>query len=180
MTAVPGPTAVTVPPLTRATPEFEVDQVTVLLVALSGLTVALRVDIPPVSRIKLLLDRLIPVTLICDGVGAGVAAGVGAGVAVGFAVGLGVAFGFAVGFGVAFVVGFGVGFGVGLGVAVGFGVGVAVGVGVGVASGIPWTVSILSAAVQSSICRSLAIKVFSSPQSLSARKLVMSFPLISR
>ena len=49
--AVPGPTAVTLPPETVATEAFEVVQVTVLLVAFDGVTVAVSVEEPPVFRV---------------------------------------------------------------------------------------------------------------------------------
>ena len=49
---VPGDTAVTVPLLTVATAWFELAQVTVLLVAVEGLTVAVRLVEPPTSRVR--------------------------------------------------------------------------------------------------------------------------------
>ena len=48
---VPGATAVTVPLLTVATDWFELDQVTVLLVAFDGETVAVKLVEPPTSRV---------------------------------------------------------------------------------------------------------------------------------
>lgn len=48
--AVPGPTAVTLPPETVAIEAFEVVHVTVLLVALDGVTVAVSVEEPPTLR----------------------------------------------------------------------------------------------------------------------------------
>ena len=59
--AVPGPTAVTLPPETVATEAFEVVQVTVLLVAFDGLTVAVSVEEPPMLRAKDVWFREIPV-----------------------------------------------------------------------------------------------------------------------
>ena len=86
ITAVPGPTAVTRPPLlTEATAPLEVDQRTVRSDALEGDTVAVRLRLPPTSRIALLWERERPVTdTTCTcGVGWGVltdGAGVGCGV----------------------------------------------------------------------------------------------------
>ena len=51
MTAVPSLTALTTPPETVATLAFELDQVTVLSVALEGDTVAVRLTVPPTSRV---------------------------------------------------------------------------------------------------------------------------------
>ena len=47
--ADPTPTAVTVPLSTVATEGFELDQVTVLSVAFEGLTVAVRLAVPPLA-----------------------------------------------------------------------------------------------------------------------------------
>jgi hypothetical protein len=68
--AVPADTAVTVPPDTVATEELLVVQLTVLFVALLGLTVAVRVSVPPAVKERLVLLRLTLVT----GTGAAVAA----------------------------------------------------------------------------------------------------------
>lgn len=59
--AVPGPTAVTLPPETVATEAFEVVQVTVLLVAFDGLTVAVSVEEPPALRVSAVWLRVMPV-----------------------------------------------------------------------------------------------------------------------
>ena len=63
MVAVPALTAVTVPVLsTVATLLLLLLQVTFLLVALSGCTVAVRVSVPPTVRDRLVLSRVTPVT----------------------------------------------------------------------------------------------------------------------
>ena len=49
MVAVPTATALTVPLFTVATEELELDQVTVLSVAVEGLTVAVRLAEPPLA-----------------------------------------------------------------------------------------------------------------------------------
>ena len=63
MVAFPAPLAVTVPLLTVATFEFEVVQLTVLFVALLGVTVAVKEDVLPVVSERLVLFRETPVTL---------------------------------------------------------------------------------------------------------------------
>lgn len=63
--AVPGPTAVTLPPETVATEALEVVQATVLSVALDGLTVAVRVEEPPALRARDVGLRVILVVAIC-------------------------------------------------------------------------------------------------------------------
>ena len=62
MVAVPAATAVTVPLSTVATAALLVVQVTVLSVALSGLTVAVSVSEPPSVRVRAVWSRLTPVT----------------------------------------------------------------------------------------------------------------------
>lgn len=62
--AVPGPTAVTLPPKTVATEELEVVHVTVLLVALDGVTVAVSVEEPPALRVSAVGLRVMPVVAI--------------------------------------------------------------------------------------------------------------------
>ena len=62
--AVPSPTAVTVPLLTVATDWLDVDQLTDLLVALDGWTVAVRFDVPPTSRATVVGLSETPVTAI--------------------------------------------------------------------------------------------------------------------
>ena len=59
--AVPAPTAVTFPPETVATDGLDVVQVTVLLVALDGVTVAVSVDEPPALRVRVVELRVMPV-----------------------------------------------------------------------------------------------------------------------
>ena len=59
--AVPGPTAVTLPPETVATEALEVVHVTVLLVALDGLTVAVSVEELPALRVREVWLRVMPV-----------------------------------------------------------------------------------------------------------------------
>ena len=64
MVAVPAATAVTFPfSSTVATPVLLLLQVTVLLVASSGVTVALRVSLLPTAKKRSVLFRLIPVTV---------------------------------------------------------------------------------------------------------------------
>ena len=64
MVTVPAATAVTVPLLTVATDWLDVDQLTALFVALEGLTVAVRLAVPPISRVSELWSRETPVTAI--------------------------------------------------------------------------------------------------------------------
>ena len=66
--AVPGATAVTLPPLTVATELLLVLQYTVLLVASEGLMVAVRVEVSPVVRLSEVLSRVTPVTAITGSV----------------------------------------------------------------------------------------------------------------
>ena len=59
---VPAATAVTVPSLTIATFASLADQLTVLSVALEGVTVAVSLAVPPASRAKMFLSSVTPVT----------------------------------------------------------------------------------------------------------------------
>jgi hypothetical protein len=60
--ALPALTPVTTPPLTEATLESEEDQVTALLVASLGETVAVRLVVAPTLMLAVEDDRLTPVT----------------------------------------------------------------------------------------------------------------------
>ena len=63
MVAVPGPTAVTFPlESTVATDVLEDFHVTALLLALPGLTVTVKVSLPPTFMLVLVLLKVIPVT----------------------------------------------------------------------------------------------------------------------
>ena len=66
--AVPFSTAVTVPFDTVATFASEVDHVTVLLVALAGATVAVKVLVFPLSRVMAVASNLTSVTAMTAGV----------------------------------------------------------------------------------------------------------------
>ena len=62
MVAVPAPTAVTTPLFTVATFSLLLLHVTALLVASSGFTVAVKVELPPTSRVRLVLSSVTEVT----------------------------------------------------------------------------------------------------------------------
>ena len=66
MVAEPAALAVTTPPLTEATLELVLDQVTFLLVALVGATVAVNVELFPTTKFKELVLRETPVTATED------------------------------------------------------------------------------------------------------------------
>jgi hypothetical protein len=80
MFAKPTLTAVTVPLSTVATDVFELDQATVLSVAFEGVTVAVRLEVPPTVSDSVVWFSVTPVTATTCGLGSGFGSGFSLGV----------------------------------------------------------------------------------------------------